>query len=110
MEKTPRGTWENAFPGIASSPAAQSSAPSKAGILRGRIPASFRSSTFQTKARKLFIIINNYLRKVRNYSQPLPEFFPNFFAILKQPSTTPLPHQRTGTLHHYHPHNYPPTC
>ena len=41
-EKIPRGTWENVFPGIASSPAAQSRMPSEAGILKRRVPDCFR--------------------------------------------------------------------
>ena len=58
MEKTPRGTWEKAFPGIASSPAAQSSTPSKAGILKGRLPACLRCATCQGELGGLFKIIN----------------------------------------------------
>jgi len=41
-EKTPSATWEKLFPGLTNSPAAQSSAPSNAGILNGRVPDCFR--------------------------------------------------------------------
>ena len=40
-ERTPWGTWGKVFPGIASSPAAQSRMPSEAGVLKGRIPDCF---------------------------------------------------------------------
>jgi hypothetical protein len=45
----PCGTWEKVFSGITSNPAAQSSAPSKAGILKDRVPDCFRCSTFEAK-------------------------------------------------------------
>src|SRR5437762_12209673 len=49
--------WEKAFLGIASSLAAQSSMPSKAGILKRRVPECFPCSTFQTSSRGVFAFI-----------------------------------------------------
>src|SRR5215813_2797856 len=49
--------WENAFLGTASSPAAQSSMPGRAGILKGRVRYCFRCSTFQTSSGGLFVFI-----------------------------------------------------
>src|SRR4030095_697 len=70
-EKTPRGTWAKAFPGFASSPAAQSSRPGKVGILKAPVLVSLRGATCQAKSRNL-IIINKVMR---SYSPPRQDFF-----------------------------------
>src|SRR5438552_879242 len=46
--------WENAFLRSASSPAAQRSTPSEAGILKHRVPECLPCSTFQAKSRRVF--------------------------------------------------------
>src|SRR6266581_7662907 len=72
--------WEKAFLGISSISAAQSSMPSKAGILKRRVPDCFGCSTFRTKSRKLFALM-----------QPFPFSFLDSFFLKKQPAYPPEP-------------------
>jgi hypothetical protein len=75
-----RSPWEKTFLGIASSPAAHTSTPGKAGILKNGVPDCFRCSTFRTKSRELFELM-----------QPFPFSFLDSFFLKKQPADPPEP-------------------
>src|SRR5215467_10018512 len=54
-------TWENVFPWLTKSAATQSSAPSKGGILKARIPDFFRCTRFPKKSMFVILFIGLFL-------------------------------------------------